>query len=150
MGAVTYPDANVIKYIENEFVALRLPPNGEKADAFHLRWTPTIIVLDSEGHEHHRMVGFLRPEHFLPTLMLMKAKTFFAHARFEESLALFSQILEQHPLSFPAPEAVYLGAVSRYRLEKDPGILKAAQHDITKRYPDSEWAQRMYPYSLLK
>jgi hypothetical protein len=149
MGAVTYPDNKVIEFINREFVALRTPANGERADAFYLRWTPTILVLDAKGHEHHRLVGFLRPENFLPTLMLMKAKAFFAHARFEQSLTLFEQILKEHPRSFPAPESVYLGAVCRYRLEKDPGILKAAQQDITKRYPDSEWAQRMYPYSLL-
>jgi hypothetical protein len=149
MGAVTYPDAKVTDYINNEFISLRLPPEGEKADAFHLRWTPTILALDAQGNEHHRLVGFLRPEHFLPTLMLMKAKTLFAHASFEKALAVFNQILKDYSKSFPAPEAVYLGAVSRYRLEKDPGVLKAAQQDISKRYPDSEWTQRMYPYSLL-
>lgn len=149
MGAVTYPDAKVADYINNEFIALRLPPDGEKADAFHLRWTPTLLALDAKGHEHHRLVGFLRPEHFVPTLMLMKAKTLFAHAKFESALAILNQILKEYSDRFPAPEAVYLGAVSRYRLEKDAGILKAAQQDIIKRYPDSEWAQRMYPYSLL-
>jgi hypothetical protein len=149
MGAVTYPDAKVSEYIHNEFIALRQPPDGEKADAFFLRWTPMVLALDPAGREHHRLVGFLRPEHFIPTLMLMKAKTFFAHARFAESLALFNQILKEYPDSFPAPEAVYLGAVSRYRLEKDASILKAAQKEMLARFPNSEWAQRMYPYSLL-
>lgn len=150
MGAVTYPDEKVSLYVENEFIPLRQPPDGKTADAYHLRWTPTLLVLDGQGHEHHRLVGFLRPEHFVPTLMLMKGKTRFAHARFEESLTLFNQILEEYPGSFPAPEALYLGAVSRYRLEKDTNILKEAQQDITARYPDSEWAQRMWPYSKLK
>jgi len=149
MGAVTYPDTEVSSYIDNQFIPLRQPADGPLADAFFLRWTPMVLALDIKGHEHHRLVGFLRPQHFLPTLMLMKAKTFFAHARFAESLTLFNQILKEYPQSFPAPEAVYLGAVSRYRLEKDPGILKAAQQDITARYPDSEWAQRMWPYSTL-
>ena len=149
MGAVTYPDHEVSEYIINEFIPLRQPPDGKTADDFHLRWTPTLLVLDDQGSEHHRLVGFLRPEQFLPALMLMKAKTRFAHARFQEAAILFDQILKEHSGSFSAPEAVYLGAVSHYRLEKDAGILKAAQQEITKRYPDSEWSMRMWPYSLL-
>lgn len=149
MGAVTYPDRKVQDFINVNFIPLRLSPNGEKADTFFLRWTPTLLALDSDGHEHHRVVGFLEPRQFIPALMLMKAKVFFAHARFTEVRYIFEQILKEYPKSFAAPEAVYLGAVSKYRLEKDPGVLKAAQQDITVRYPDSEWAHRMLPYRLL-
>jgi hypothetical protein len=149
MGAVTYSDEKVDGHIANEFIPLRQPPDGKTADAYHLRWTPTLLALDDTGFEHHRLVGFLRPDHFLPALILMKAKVRFAHARFDESLFLFDQIIEDYPDSFSAPEAIYLGAVSLYRIEKDARILKEAWQDMKARFPDSEWAQRMWPYSLL-
>ncbi len=149
MGAVTYPKAEVKRFIEEELVPLRLPTEGDRADSFHLRWTPTILILDPQGHEHHRLVGFLEPDEFLATLKLMKAKTLFARARFAEALDWFERLLKDNPGTFAAPEAVYLGAVCRYRLEKDASILKKAQERMVRDYPSSEWAQRMKPYSLL-
>ena len=42
-------------------------PNPKPAD-FNITWTPTMVVLDETGKEHHRNVGFQSPEEFIPFL----------------------------------------------------------------------------------
>jgi len=149
MGEFTYSDAKVAEYLNSEVAAVKLDPDGPLSERFFVRWTPVIMGLDAQGDEHHRQVGFLPPEQYLPALMLMKAKARFAHRRWKEALEVFEQILKHHGGSFAAPEAVYLGAVSRYRLEKDASVLKAGQERMARDYGQSEWAARMQPYRLL-
>ncbi len=71
MDAVTYPNAAVIEYIEQNLVPLKVPHDQQPlAGDFNVKWTPTLVVLDQEGKEHHRTVGFLDPEEFIPSLLL--------------------------------------------------------------------------------
>jgi len=149
MGAVTYPKAEVISYLNTELVPLRLPPSGPRSDAFFIRWTPSLLILDKSGKEHQRQVGFLPPEHFLPALMLGNAKASFAHGDFAGALAGLERLLNEHPQSFAAAEAVYLRGVCLYRTTKDASNLKKGWQKLSAEYPASEWAQRAAPYRLL-
>jgi len=149
MGAVTYPNAEVITYLNTELITLRLAPSGPRADAFFIRWTPSLLILDNSGAEHHRQVGFLPPEHFLPALMLGNAKASFARADFAGALTRLERLLAEHPQAFAAPEAVYLRGICLYRTTKDASNLKKAWQHLSAAYPASEWAQRSAPYRLL-
>ena len=71
MDAVTYPTPTVIDFIQRTMVPLRIQSNNESlALKFKIKWTPTLIILDKDGNEHYRSVGFLRPEALLASLML--------------------------------------------------------------------------------
>jgi TolA-binding protein len=150
MDAVTYPNAPVAEFIEENMVPLRLPFNAQpESTDFRLRWTPTLITLDAEGEEHHRTVGFLPPEELIPSLLLGIARAHFDRDQFSEALSRLDKILADYPKSASTPEAVYLAGVARYKSTHDPKSLKEAYERLQAEYPSSEWTTRAYPYRLL-
>jgi TolA-binding protein len=150
MGAVTYPNAGVISFINENMIPLQVRFDARPlATDFNVRWTPAIITLDTEGKEHHRTVGFLPPEALIPSLLLGMAKVYFDSDRFDEALAKLEKLLSDYPFSRSAPEAIYLRGVSLYKSKDDPKPLKQAYEKLKADYPESEWTERAYPYSLL-
>ena len=78
MGAVTYPDSKVAGFVNDRMIPIQLLANAKPyADDFNVKWTPTVIVLDEDGKEHSRTVGFLPPEEFVPSLLLGIIKAHF-------------------------------------------------------------------------
>lgn len=150
MGAVTYPDQKVKDFIAENMIPVQLLNTTEpEAEQHNASWTPLFIVLDPEGKEHQRNVGFLPPEEFIPFLMLGIGKVHFDNERFEEAISCFEQVLNEYPGSASAPEAFYFRGVSRFQMSHDAERLKETYEEIRERYPKSEWAKRAEPYSLL-
>ncbi len=131
-------------------IALRIPSDAKPYSAdFKITWTPTLIVLDQEGKEHHRTVGFLSPEELIPALLLGMAKTRFEQQQYAEALSVIQELLDTYPGSDAAPEALFLKGVSGYKSTHDPKPLKEAYEQLQAQYPASEWTKRAYPYRLL-
>ncbi len=150
MGAVTYPKPEVVDYINQNFIPVQLQYDSQpEAADFNITWTPTMIVLDETGKEHHRNVGFQSPEDFIPFLMVGQAKTNFDHNAFEPAITLLEKVIKQYPKSAAAPEAAYLLGVSKYKATHNAAPLKEAFEFLKANYPDSEWLKRAQPYSLL-
>jgi tetratricopeptide (TPR) repeat protein len=150
MDAVSYPNKNVTEFINNSVIPLRVRYDAHPlASDFNLKWTPTLIILDMEGKEHHRSVGFLSPEELIPSLLLGIAKVYFDLNEFKESLLSLAKILSDFPNSSPAPEAIYLRGVCMYKSTNNPKGLKEAYEQLQTQYPLSEWTKRAYPYRLL-
>lgn len=150
MGAVTYPHAEVIEYVKQNFIPVQLRFDAKpEAAAFNITWTPTMLVLDENGKEHHRNVGFQSPEEFIPFLMVGRAKTFFDLNNFEPAIAGLEEVIKAYPKSAAAPEAAFHLGVSRYKATHNPAPLKEAYQFLKANYPDSEWLKRAQPYALL-
>jgi hypothetical protein len=150
MDAVTYPDSGVSSFINEKLVPLRVPFNHEPlSKQFQVKWTPTLVIADEKGNEHHRTVGFLAPEDLIPSLLLGKAKTEFDLDQFPGAIGTLEIILNKHRKSGSAPEAIYLYGVNRYKNTHDPKPLKEAYEELKAEYPESEWTKRAYPYRLL-
>ncbi len=150
MDAVSYPDTGVIDFISNHVIPLRVQSDSEPlATDFNVKWTPTIVTLDSEGTEHHRSVGFLAPAELIPCMLLGVAKVYFDADRFEKALLNLEKIVSDYSTSDSAPEAIYLRGVNLYKSTQDPKPLKEAYEKLEQDYPGSEWAKRAYPYRLL-
>ena len=150
MGAVTYPNEKVVEFVEKNMVPVQVLFDAQPlASEFKIKWTPTVITLDEEGNEHHRTVGFLSPEEFIPSLMLGMGKAYFDREKFEAAMALFDQLLQGYPKSDAAPEAVYLRGVSQYKSSHNAKPLKEAYERLKTDYPSSEWTKRAQPYRLL-
>jgi len=150
MGAVTYPNEKVADFIERHMVPIQVLFDSKPlATKFNIQWTPTIITLDEEGKEHHRTVGFLSPEEFVPSLMLGIAKCHFDREKFSEAIATFEEILKDYPKSEAAPEAAYMRGVSLYKSTHNSEHLKDIYKRLQSEYPSSEWAKRAQPYRLL-
>jgi hypothetical protein len=150
LGAVTFPDPKVAAFIKENLVPLRLPHDHKPlAEQFQVKWTPTLIILDAEGREHHRNVGFLPPEEMIPFLLLGSAKLRFDHENFAAAKSVLDTIIRDHPRSGVAPEAIFLKGVCSYKTTHEAKPLKEAYERLTADYPDSDWTKRAYPYRLL-
>jgi len=150
MDAVTYPNPTVIEFIQKYMVPVQVSYNSQPlATDFNIRWTPTLITLDSDGREHHRTVGFLSPQELVPSQMLGMAKCHFDLERFDEAVSILEKLLAEYPKSDSTPEAIYLRGVSRYKKTGDAKPLKEAYVQLQKDYPASEWTKRASPYKLL-
>ena len=150
MDAVTYPDQKVINFINQHFVPLRIPFDAEPyAKDFNVKWTPTIITLDTDGREHHRTMGFLLPKDFIPSLYLGIGKSSFDTENIDKALVYFDNLLTMFPKSDSAPEGTYLQGVSLYKSTDNPTPLKEAYEKLKLKYPASEWTKRAFPYRLI-
>jgi hypothetical protein len=150
MDAVTYPDKKVSEFISKNVIPLRAAFDSQPLAAdFNVKWTPTLIIVDSTGKEHHRTVGFMPPEELIASLLLGMSKTDFDTERFEPALKRLEQLLKDYPKSDAAPEALFLRGVSQYKSTHNPAPLKTAYEKLQEIYPTSEWTKRAYPYRLL-
>jgi len=150
MGAVTYPNEKVVKFVDYNFVPVQIETSDTALmEQFKVSCTPTIIVLDPDGNEVHRVVGFLAPEEFLPTFMVGKGKYYFNAEMHPEAQGMFAEALENYPNSDAAAEAVFFMGVSRYKMTHDPKPLREAYETLTAKFPGSEWTKRAAPYRLI-
>ena len=150
MGAVTYPNEGVAKFVDLNFVPVQVQSaNKELADKYNISWTPTILVLDADGKEHYRSVGFLQPDVFLATFELGKARYYLDREQFAEARALLEELIERCPVPEVVPEAIFYHGVASYKQTHDPKPLRQAYDTLTSKYPQSDWAKRAEPYKLI-
>src|SRR5271157_2696508 len=98
MDAVTYPDASVIDFMAKNVVPLRVAFDHKPLSVdFSVKWTPTLVTLDTDGKEHHRTLGFLGPAELIPSLLLGIGKTYFDNGDFEKALKYFTELLSRYP-----------------------------------------------------
>ena len=146
MDADTYPDKNVTEFITENFVPLRIlfgeMPLSKK---FKVKWTPTLIVLDTNGKEHYRIVGFTTAEELIPALLMGIAKTYFELDQLDQAILNMDKIISEHHQSDQALEATYLRGVSGYKSTQDRSHLKQAYEELRNRYQQTERAKRLLP-----
>ena len=150
MDAVTYPDANVTKFIMDKVIPLRVPFDAEPiATDFNLKWTPMLVVMDENGKEHQRTIGFFPPEDLISSILVGIAKIYFDIGQPAEAIPYLEQVVSKYSKSSAAPEAIFLLAVCRYKSTHSAQPLKDAYEKLNAEYPQSEWKARALPYRLL-
>jgi TolA-binding protein len=139
-----YPEARVSEFVSSNFDAVRLhvKSNAAAMERFGVNWTPTVLILDSNGTERHRIEGFLEADDFLAQLKLGAAQVAFAEKRFDDAERQFRELVEQHPNGEAAPEALYWAGVSKYKGTGDAAALGATAQAFKDRYSDSSWAKK--------
>jgi hypothetical protein len=151
MDAVAYIDPEVINFINESLIPLRLqsadPVFGPR---FKIKWTPTLLVLDAEGSEQYRTLGFYPPQDLIPSLLLGMGKAKFNQPDREAACRYFGKILAQYPASDLAPEAVYLNGVSRFIETHEVKNLTDIYDRLLAEYANSPWLTRADPYKFLK
>jgi TolA-binding protein len=139
-----YPDERVSALIGQRFVPIKVhvKENPEGFKRFSAQWTPTMIVADPDGTERYRFEGYLPPEDFMANLAIGLAKAAFAHGDWAKAEQGFQTVLDRHPESELAPEALYWVGVSRYKASGDAGALRDTARAFQSRYTDSTWAKK--------
>jgi hypothetical protein len=143
-----YPDPRVVRFVEEHFVPVRVHVR-EQADAFKrlgekydAQWTPTLLVLDADGTEHHRVEGFLPVDDLLAQLILGRAQVAFARKDFASAERLFREVVDTHGDTDAAAEAQYWAGVSRYKGTGDGAALAETARQFETRYKDTPWAKK--------
>ena len=143
-----YSDRAVADFVQHHFVPVRLHVKDDKEQfqrvggQFNAQWTPTVLIVDPDGAERHRIEGFLPAPDFASQLALGLAKAAFARSDFQEAARAFEEVLQKHPDSEAAPEAQYWAGVAKYKASGDAGALGETAKRFKDRYADSSWAKK--------
>jgi hypothetical protein len=143
-----YPDPRVVQFVERSFIPVRVHVKEQRdefrrlGERFGSQWTPTTLLVDDTGTEHHRIEGFLPAEDFLAQLKMALGRLAFESERFSEAEQRFLNVCREHPDASAAPEACYWAGVSEYKERHEPAPLKETAELLMKRYPESEWAKK--------
>ena len=151
MDAVAYPDSAVIEFVSSNLIPLRIPADDPVlARRFKVKWTPSLLILEADGTEQYRTLGFYPPKDLIPSLRLGMGKAFFNRPDRPAACECFRRIVEEFPDSSLTPEAIYLNGVAKYIETHDVGNLIGIYDRLAGDYPDSPWVTRADPYRLLK
>ena len=144
LEAEVYPDVRVAMFLAEHFVPARLvrSEHPQEERRFNIMWTPTLLILEPDATERHRVVGFLPVEDFIPQLELGLAKAAFGRSDFGGAQRAFQAICDRYPSADAAPEAVYWTGVSEYKPNRDRQALKRAAERLLEQYPRSEWTKK--------
>jgi hypothetical protein len=143
-----YPDERVARFITENFIPARVHVREQAADfqrfgqRYNAQWTPTLLVIDPDGQERHRVEGFLPADDLLAQLTLGLGHSAFARQDWKEAERRFREVVDRYPDSEAAPEAQYWAGVSRYKATNDPSALGETARAFTQRYQDSSWAKK--------
>jgi hypothetical protein len=143
-----WPDERVIRLATGTFLTARVHVQQQAADfkrfgaRYGAQWTPTILLLDSEGGERHRIEGFLPAEDFLAQVTLGLGHLAFHAGQWSEAERHFHAVIGQFPGTEAAPEAQYWAGVSRYKATGDGAALAETALAFGQRYQDTSWAKK--------
>ena len=143
-----YSDPRVVEFIQQHFTPVRAHVKENAAEfkklgaRFNAQWTPTTLIVDTDGNERHRIEGFLPADDFLSQLTLGLAKSAFARGDFTNAEQLYRSIADQYPDSDAGPEGLYWAGVSRYKGTGDASALGETARAFSSRYTDTSWAKK--------
>ena len=139
-----YPEPRVTSLIVQEFVPVRAHIKEQAAlfGRFAARWTPSVIFLDANGREQHRMEGFLTVEHFLGQLEMGVGLTAVGAKDWAKAERHFKTAFEKYPNTDAGPAGLYWAGVARYSGSHDHHALGETALAFEQRYQDTSWAIR--------
>lgn len=143
-----YPDERVARFVSDHFLPVRVHVKDDAAEyqrlgsRFGAEWTPTILVVDLEGDERHRVEGFLPVDELLGQLELGLARVRLSAGSFTDAEELFQGVVRAHPDTEAAPEALYWAGVARYKATDDGTALAETARAFRDRYRDTPWAKK--------
>ncbi len=150
MGAVTYPDERVAKFLSLNFVPVQLQSsNTAMMQKFAVSWTPTLIVLDADGREHFRAVGFFTPEDMIATFLTAKGRWALGTEQLADARAIFEEVISCYPDKDAAAEALFFLGVAKYKMSHDPKPLREAYDELKAKFPQSTWTKQADHYRLI-
>lgn len=153
MNTGPYSDDKMQKFLQDNFVVLKtqcfFDRPVELMEQFNIKWTPTLIIHDKMGKEHHRMVGYVPVNDLFAHLEFGQAKVFFDTGHFNSAIETFNNIIQAYPTAAITPEAIFYLGVAEYKKYEDASALRKAYETLKAKYPDSEWARRSQPYSAI-
>lgn len=120
---------------------------GEAFERFGAQWTPTVLLLDSDGTERHRFEGYLPVPDFLAQLRLGLAHAAKARGDWADAERRYREVADEPSGGEAAAEALYWTGVAKYKASGDPGALANTAKAFQTRFTDSSWAKKASVWS---
>ena len=138
-----YPDPKIAGFVSDHFIPVRqhVKTHPEAMERWGAQWTPTIMVVDANGKERHRIEGFLEKDPFYAQLRLGLAQAAFAGQNWDEAERLFEEVVSSGDAD-TAPEAAYWAGVTRYKRSGDPNTLGETHKRLSSEFGASTWAKK--------
>lgn len=150
MDTVTYSNSRVAGFIKECLIPLTVEVSKKPYyERYNAIWTPTLLLLDFQGNEIQRNVGFLDADDFMACMHLGIAKVHLNIDEFAAANVHFKKIFNSFSQSFVMPEAVFFHGVNGYKESNDPAKLKQVYEHLHEAYPENGWTRRAEPYKLL-
>lgn len=109
-------------------------------------WTPSVILVDSDGKEIWRLEGYLPKDDFTASLYRGLGRYAFVKKKYADAERWYGEILNRFGNTHAAPGAMYWRAVSHYKATNDHTVLGKVAEEISTRYPKSVWAAKVIPW----
>jgi hypothetical protein len=131
----------VASFIRDNFIPLGAHIKEHPAwfKRFDAVWTPTILVMDSDGHERWRIEGYLPKDEFRAQLEMGLARVAVMHKKWDDAEKRYAHVADAYSNTKAAPEALYWRDVSKYNATHDHVPLQSVAKELREKYPDSEW-----------
>jgi hypothetical protein len=113
---------------------------------FEAVWTPTVLLLDSEGKERVRMEGYLPVGDFVAALENGLGRIAFVKKNYADAERWYDDVVTRFDRSHAAPGAMYWRAVTRYKATNDHTVLGKVAVELRALYPLSIWAGKAIPW----
>lgn len=123
-------------------VRFHVKENPEGFGRFGAEWTPTILVVDANEKEQHRIEGFLPKEDFAAQLKLGLAHAARARGDFESAERFYRDLASDETNRDVAAESLYWAGVSRYKGTNDAAALGETAKAFAERFTDTPWAKK--------
>ncbi len=132
------------QFVSEHLVPVKVHIKRDRANfrRFTAKWTPTLMIVDSDGKELFRTEGYLPAHDFLAQLMIGYGRALFLKNRPNDAHAVFREVADHFTDTEFAPEAEYWSSISQYRATADHHFLDEVAKTLAARYPGSSWAKR--------
>jgi TolA-binding protein len=134
----------VSELVSKSFVPVRIHVKEQPGmwKRFGIRWTPTVLILSPDGNEQYRIEGSLPANEFAAKLELGLGYVAVNRKKWDDAEREFSRVVDEHPETEAAPEALYWNGVAKYSATRDGSALQETSRQFKHRYQKSTWAQR--------
>jgi TolA-binding protein len=144
-----YADDRAKDRIAERFVPVRVHVRENRdeyqqlSSRYGVHWTPTILVVDADGEERHRIEGFLPTRDFLSQVELGAAHATFKRGDHEKAEQLFRDVASRYADTDAGPEALYWAGVE---IPRDQRSRRAQENGrrVTARHTESAWEERPF------
>jgi tetratricopeptide (TPR) repeat protein len=145
MGAVTYPNEQVVETIMEHFVPVQIDISQDKGalERFHAVWTPTLIIRDDGGREYRRSEGYLGPQDLLIELALARTQALLHMGEYDAASKQAKAVIEAASDDRERlAEAKYWAGVAGYKASGESRDLIREWKPLVEQLPDTVWARK--------
>ncbi len=136
----------MIAAVDERFVPLKLnlfESPREVVRPLNVIWTPTLLIADRRMTVHYRSLNFLPPREFLTMLDIGEAEHWIRWSKPEQAITLLEQAEQRDPTGPLAAEVIYRRGIATYLLTHSNPRMYEVWGELTTRFPNSIWAQRV-------